>query len=69
MIGAIAGDIIGSMHERNNITMMDFPLFDQWSHFTDDTVLTIAIADAILTDSDYGSKLREWYRLYRRQRL
>jgi len=64
MIGAIAGDIIGSVHERNNIKLTDFPLFDQWSHFTDDTVLTIAIADAILTDSDYGSKLREWYRLY-----
>ena len=64
MIGAIAGDIIGSIYERNNITIMDFPLFDQWSHFTDDTVLTVAVADAILTGSDYGSKLREWYRLY-----
>jgi ADP-ribosylglycohydrolase len=64
MIGGIAGDIIGSVHERNNIKLTDFPLFDRWSHFTDDTVLTIAIADAILTDSDYGSKLREWYRLY-----
>jgi len=64
MIGAIAGDIIGSIYERHNIKMTDFPLFDQWSRFTDDTVLTIAIADAILTGSDYGSKLREWYHLF-----
>lgn len=64
MIGAIAGDIIGSVYERHNIKLTDFPLFDQRSRFTDDTVLTIAIADAILTGSDYASKLREWYQLY-----
>jgi ADP-ribosylglycohydrolase len=64
MIGAIAGDIIGSVYERNNITRTDFPLFDPRCHFTDDTVMTVAIADAILTGSDYGEKLRAWYRLY-----
>jgi ADP-ribosylglycohydrolase len=64
MIGAIAGDIIGSIYESHTIKMTDFPLFDRWSHFTDDTVLTIAIADTILTGSDYGRKLKEWYQLY-----
>jgi ADP-ribosylglycohydrolase len=64
MIGAIAGDIIGSVYERHNIKVMDFPLFNHRSTFTDDTVLTVAIADAILTDSGYAGKLREYYRLY-----
>ncbi len=64
MLGAIAGDIIGSVYERHNIKRMDFPLFGPWNRFTDDTVLTVAIADAILSGADYGSKLREWYHLY-----
>ncbi len=64
MLGAIAGDIIGSVYELNNITRTDFPLFDPNCHFTDDTVMTVAVADAILTHADYGGKLREWYRLY-----
>ena len=64
MIGAIAGDIIGSVYERHNIKTTDFPLFGPWNRFTDDTVLTVAIADAILTGADYGSKLKEWYHLY-----
>ena len=64
MIGAIAGDIIGSVYEGHNIKSTDFPLFDPWARFTDDTVLTLAIADAIMTGEDYGGKLREWYELY-----
>ena len=64
MIGAIAGDIIGSVYEFHNITITDFPLFDQRSTFTDDTVLTVAIADAILTGSSYEEKLKEYYGLY-----
>jgi ADP-ribosylglycohydrolase len=64
MIGAIAGDIIGSVYERHNIKITDFPLFNHRSSFTDDTVLTVAIADAILTDSGYAGKLREYYRFY-----
>ncbi len=42
MIGAIAGDIIGSVYEANPIKTIDFPLFTEQSRFTDDTVLTIA---------------------------
>ena len=64
MIGAIAGDIIGSVYEGHNIKSTDFPLFDPWCRFTDDTVLTLAIADAVMTGEDYGVKLREWYNCY-----
>ncbi|MBD2690720.1 ADP-ribosylglycohydrolase family protein [Anabaena catenula] len=48
MLGAIAGDIIGSIYEFYNIQTKDFPLFDDRCHFTDDTVLTIAVAEVIL---------------------
>lgn len=64
MIGAIAGDIIGSVYERHNIKIADFPLFNPSSTFTDDTVLTVAIADAILSGSGYSGKLKEYYWLY-----
>lgn len=64
MIGAIAGDIIGSVFELHNTTTPEFNLFSPWSHFTDDTILTLAIADAIMTGEDYTLKLKEWYRLY-----
>jgi ADP-ribosylglycohydrolase len=48
MLGAIAGDIIGSIYKFNNIKTKDFPLFDDECTFTDDTVLTIAVAEVIL---------------------
>ena len=64
MIGAIAGDIIGSVYERHNIKITDFSLFNPSSTFTDDTVLTVAIADAILSGSGYSGKLKEYYRRY-----
>lgn len=51
MLGAIAGDIIGSVYEVNNIKTKDFPLFDRQCRFTDDTVLTVAVAEVIL-DAD-----------------
>ena len=66
MIGAIAGDIIGSVYERVNIKTVEFPLFQKRSRFTDDTVLSVALADAILHGADYASKLKEYYRLYPR---
>src|SRR5688572_2314504 len=53
MIGAIAGDIIGSVYEHNAIKTKDFALFHAESQFTDDTVLTVAIADAILSGESY----------------
>ena len=68
MIGAIAGDIIGSCYEgrKRNIKTTRFPLFKDYSHFTDDSVLTIAIADALLHGSPYVEKLKEYYALYPR---
>ena len=64
MIGAIAGDIIGSVYERHNITIMDFPLFHPFCRFTDDSVLTVAVADAIMTGSDFEEKFKEYFKLY-----
>ena len=64
MLGAIAGDIIGSVYEHHPITTKDFPLFSDGSTFTDDTVLTIAVADALINDRDYANSLRELGRKY-----
>ncbi len=64
MLGAIAGDVIGSVYETKPIKTTHFPLFDRGSTFTDDTVLTVAIADAILNGTDYASALRRYGRKY-----
>ena len=66
MIGAIAGDIIGSVYERWRIKTKDFPLFQPNSRFTDDSVLTVAVADAILSGCPYAESIRRWGRLYPR---
>lgn len=60
MIGAIIGDIVGSVYEFNNIKTKDFPLFSEGSCFTDDTVCTIAVAEAILDGSDVVASLLKW---------
>ena len=44
MLGAIVGDIVGSIYEWDNIKTKKFPLFQEKCHFTDDTVMTIAVA-------------------------
>jgi len=59
MIGAIAGDIIGSVYERRPIKTKEFPLFSPDCTFTDDTVLTVAVAEAILTGESYVKTIRE----------
>jgi len=64
MIGAIAGDIIGSVYEFNPYKSKDFSLFQDGGQFTDDTVLTVAIAQAILTDGDYRAKALGFGRRY-----
>lgn len=48
MLGAIVGDIIGSAYEHGEMKSMDFPLFSEASHFTDDTVMTLAVARALM---------------------
>ena len=64
MLGAIAGDIIGSVFEFNNIKSTVFPLITNESDFTDDTVLTVATADCILNNGDYSDLYRKYYRKY-----
>ena len=60
MLGAIAGDIIGSAWERSAEKRLDFPLFTASSRFTDDTVLTVAIAHALLDGRDYAEAMRDY---------
>jgi ADP-ribosylglycohydrolase len=64
MLGAITGDIVGSVYENNENKTKDFPLFKPNCEFTDDTVLTIAVADAIMSDRNYADKLKSYYRRY-----
>lgn len=64
MLGAIIGDIIGSRFEFNNHRSKDFELFTNDCRFTDDTIETIAIADAILNDKSYKDCLIYWCRKY-----
>ena len=64
MIGAIAGDIIGSVYEFNPIKTKDFPLFSPHCSFTDDTVLTVAVADAVLNGRSYFESIRNIGRRY-----
>ncbi len=64
MLGAIAGDIIGSVYEVNNHKSKKFPLFSDASDFTDDTVLSIAIADVILNGGEYVESIKNYYRRY-----
>lgn len=64
MIGAIAGDIIGSVYEHEPIKTKDFPIFHPRCGFTDDTVLTVAIAAAILVGRPYREAVREIGRRY-----
>lgn len=74
MKGAIIGDIVGSVYEFNNIKTKDFPLFREDSFFTDDTVMTVAVADAMLTtrsgltrDAIVGARMQEQMLRYGRR--
>jgi len=64
MLGAIAGDIIGSIYEAAPIKTKRFPLFGAGVSFTDDTVCTVAIADALLSGGDLARYLRAYVRRY-----
>lgn len=64
MLGAIVGDIVGSRFEFNNTDKYDFELFTGEDSFTDDTICTIAIADAIVSGKSYKDSLLEWCRKY-----
>jgi ADP-ribosylglycohydrolase len=62
MFGAIIGDIIGSVYEPSPIKTKNFPLFNPRCRFTDDTVMTVAVANAILTGQPYQEALIAWGR-------
>ena len=68
MLGAICGDVIGSIYEswmfQDTVQDLNFQIFNSASIFTDDTVLSVAIADAILTNQPYEQKLAEWFGKY-----
>ena len=54
MLGTIAGDFIGSVYEFNNTKDYDFPLFSEGCSYTDDSVVTMAVAEWLLTDQSCG---------------
>ena len=56
MLGAILGDIVGSPYEfdHNNYKHKDFPLLSEKSHFTDDTVMTAAVAVIFLARTGHS---------------
>src|SRR5947207_3306094 len=64
MIGAIAGDIIGSVHEGAGTKTKTFPLFVADSRFTDDTVLTIAVAEQCLRGGDFVDLFHKYFHDY-----
>ena len=65
MIGAVAGDIIGSVYEFDNHRSVDFPLFTESSTFTDDSVLTFATAAVLLGKGEYAAAYQDFARRYR----
>ena len=67
MIGAIIGDIAGSVYEWDNIKTKKFPLFSPLSFFTDDTVMTIAVAEALLSggkEEDFIKSMKKYGEMY-----
>jgi ADP-ribosylglycohydrolase len=64
VLGAIAGDIVGSVHEFIGTKTKEFPLFVEASRFTDDSVLTIAVAEWILTGEDLTGLMHKYVEAY-----
>jgi ADP-ribosylglycohydrolase len=64
MLGAIAGDMIGSVYEFNNHRTKNFPLFTERTTFTDDTILSVAVADVLLHGGDYAQTFKDYYWRY-----
>ena len=64
MLGAMIGDIVGSKYEFSNTFDYDFEMFGEECDFTDDTICTVAIADAILNGRSYQESLLDWCRRY-----
>ena len=64
MLGASVGDIVGSIYEFNNHRSKDFPLFSGGCDFTDDTVLTVAVADCLMNQGSYVEYIKNYTRKY-----
>ena len=64
MLGAIIGDIAGSIYEWEPIKTKDFPFFGDNCHFTDDSVCTVAVADILLHDLLPAETMQVWCRRY-----
>ena len=64
ILGAIAGDVIGSTYEFANVKSTDFELFTRETYFTDDSVMTIATMDVLLNKLDYTSTYQKYGRMY-----
>lgn len=64
MLGAIAGDVIGSIYEFNNIRTKDFPLFSAGCSYTDDTILTVALAECLLDGGDFAAAMKRYCQRY-----
>lgn len=67
MLGAIVGDIVGSVYEWQNIKTKDFPFFRSDCFFTDDTVMVIAVAEALISggqSDDFIDAMKKYGRLY-----
>ena len=67
MMGAIVGDIVGSVYEWHNIKTKDFPLFRDDCFFTDDTVMTCAVAEAVMNGGerdDFIDAMKKYGRMY-----
>ncbi len=67
MLGAIVGDIVGSVYEWNNIKTKEFPLFRDDCFFTDDTVMTCAVAEAVMNGGkkdDFIDAMKKYGRMY-----
>jgi hypothetical protein len=67
MLGSIAGDIIGSRFEGRAGAPRDFALFHPACRFTDDTVCGLAVANALLSDRDFATSLRDFVRRHPRR--
>ena len=64
MLGAIIGDIVGSRWEFNPTNDYNFEWLSKANGFTDDTICTVAVADALLHDRDFGESIHEWCNRY-----
>ena len=64
LLGALVGDVIGSLYEFSAQKSTDFPLFCEDSELTDDSILTLAVADAIVNGRSYLECIREYAMVY-----